>query len=179
MIRNVAHRLRWLPALMLLLLIVPCLAGCDMQADKTMHITGDWSRGLRVGLANMRESLTMDIGPDIYLAWPQRSEEGISVYYAHLDNRGKTLDGKIVETGLFFPRSYHLLRDPGGQNHLFVRASTGSGENNSVYHTLLSDEGDMLSQPLVLTPPAHDVEAYDLAMDSNGDFALDLAILSH
>jgi hypothetical protein len=172
MIDHIARRARWLPALVFLLLIVPCLAGCDMQADKTMLITGDWSRGLRLGLANMREPLAMEIGTDIYLAWPRRGESGIGVHFTRLSTDGELLSDRVVDTGLFFPRKYQLLRDPDGQLHLFILGSIRSGEPMSVFHLLLSDDGDPLTPPMGLTPAMHDVKAYDVAMYRDGDFAL-------
>ena len=40
MMRSVSARAHWLPALLFLLLIAPCLAGCDIQPDKTLLISG-------------------------------------------------------------------------------------------------------------------------------------------
>jgi len=165
--------IRW--PVLLLLLVVAGLAGCDMKADRTMLIDGDWSRGLRVGIANQRDPVAMDIDSgeqDVYLAWPQRGDAGIEVHFSHLDSEGRLLVSQAVSTGLFFPRSIKLLLDSQGQPHLFTRASTQSGENVRVFHLLVDSQGDLLIAPEAITPPQHDVEAFDIAKYGDGDFAL-------
>ena len=72
----------------LLFLSLLLLSGCAPESDRTEKPLADWSRGLLLGRANVKEpvALQVDTAKHVHLVWSERVADGqFRLHYAHLN----------------------------------------------------------------------------------------------
>ena len=151
------------------------LAGCRSSSERTQPIETDWSRGLVVGTANLREPVTSvldDQGQAMHLVWAQKGEYGIDIHYALVDREDGIQVSEQLQAGLFLPRSFQIFVTPEGQVHVLTHAKSNKDGVSGVYHLRVSENGELIGRPELVTPPVQTVESYDAAMLPNGRIAL-------
>jgi hypothetical protein len=76
----------------LLFLSLLLLSGCAPESDRTEKPLTDWSRGLLLGRANVKEpvALQVDTAKHVHLVWSERDADGrFRLRYAHLNEKGQ------------------------------------------------------------------------------------------
>lgn len=147
-------------------------AGCEFKPDKSLALGGDWSRGVRLGAANLREAGGLAIEPNgeaLFLLWPKKTDAGMRIHLAIFDQQLKPVVGSILPVDLFFPHSIKLIQDPFGGLHAFALARVSSAENQQLFYFQLNRQGELIRQPVSLSPGHHDVEGYDVSAWSDGE----------
>lgn len=159
------HRL--LLVAVLVMTLSACGAGADLKGRKP---SPDWSRSLPIG-SGVRGRVAMAVegaGETIHMAWPQAVDSQIGVHYEQLDQRAQT----VIERRLPLPegaaRTVRLLLSPAGDLHLFW-AQRVSGEGWHLWYARLDDAGELIQDPLQLTPDGADVGDYNVAQVPAGN----------
>ncbi|MDX1688624.1 MAG: hypothetical protein R3248_11620 [Candidatus Promineifilaceae bacterium] len=158
---------RLLLVTVLALLLVACQAGGDLKGRKP---SPDWSRSRPIG-ADVRGRIAMAVegaGEKIHLAWPQAMEDQIGIHYKQLDQRAQT----VAEHALPLPegasRSTRLLLSADNRLHLFW-ARRVSGETWNLWYAGLNDQGELVRDPVQLSPSGSDVGDYSAIQDPAGN----------
>jgi len=128
-----------------------------------------------VGTANLREPAAITVGrqgQEMHLIWAQKGDYGTDIHYARVDREFGVLVSENLQSGLFLPRSYRLFVTPRGQIHLLTLAKSNKDGVRGVYHLPISDKGELLAGPELITPPDQSVEAYDAVMLPDGQASL-------
>ncbi len=142
---------------------------------RTLPFAGNWSRGLSVGTASLREPVAFAVDPEIenvHLVWAQKGVYGIDIHYALVDKEAGILVSEQLQSGLFLPRSFRLLVTPQGQVHVLTHAKSNKDGKLGVYHLRVSPEGKLLGSSELITPSGEDVEGYDAILNSDGQISM-------
>ncbi len=101
--------------LLLCVLSALLLSACTAEIDRSEKPGPDWSRGLRLGQATLRQPVALAIDADggSHLAW-----YGETLYYAHLDREAQVLRNEALQVETPLPRRPQLLTDGEGRVHL-------------------------------------------------------------
>ncbi len=168
-------KLKVINALLMSILFAALLTGCSSFGERTQPLETDWGRGLVLGAANLREPATLALaeqGQVMHFAWAQKGEYGIDIHYARVDRQDGIQVSEQLQAGLFLPRSFQLFLTSQGEIHLLSLAKSNKDGVSGVYHVQISEDGELLGSPELITPPEQSVENYDAAMLPNGQVAL-------
>lgn len=170
---------QWLPWILLpilgllCILLVPFLSEIDLSTDLSQKPAPDWSRGLRIGQTSDEvggATLAADQQDHIHIIW--RVPSGVQerdLHYVHLDEQGKKVAERNLETGLHWPGLSRVLVDREGRVHVFTLARPEVGAPQVLYHLLLTSEGRLSAPPTMLSSSSEYVlYPYDLVADANG-----------
>jgi len=164
----------WVPVLLLLIFVI-LLSGCSSDSARSQPLDSIWSRGLSVGISNLREPAAItvaDQGRKAHLIWGQKGDYGTDIHYTRIDRESGVELSENLQSGLFLPRSYRLFVTPRGQVHLLTLAKSNKDGVSGVYHLQISDNAELVSRPKLVTPPDHSVEAYGAVMLPDGQASL-------
>ena len=170
---------QWLPWIFLLILgllcilLVPFLSEIDLSTDLSQKPSPDWSRGLRIGQTSDEvggATLAADQQNHIHMIW--RVPSGVrerDLHYVHLDEQGRKVAERNLETGLHWPGLSRILVDGKGRVHVFTLARQEVGAPQTLYHLLLTSEGRLSTPPTMLSSSSEYVlYPYDLVADPEG-----------
>jgi len=157
--------------LLLAAVFVVALSACGVGADlKGRKPSPDWSRSLPVG-SDVRGRVAMAVegaGEKLHLAWPQTVEGQIRIHYEQLDQRAQTVVAKTLPLPEGALRTTRLLLAPDGNLHLFW-ARRVSGEGWQLWYARLDGSGNLVREPLQLSPAGADVGDYSAVQDAAGN----------
>ena len=157
--------------LLLVAVLVVTLSACGAGADlKGRKPSPDWSRSLPVG-SDVRGRVALAVegnGETIHMAWPQTVNGQIGIHYEQLDRRAQTVAEHLLPLPEGGMRTVRLLRSPAGDLHLFwARRISGRGWN--LWYARMDGAGDVVRQPVRLSPDGADVGDYSVVQDPAGD----------
>ena len=156
----------------LLLLSVLLLSGCTAESDRTEKPSTDWSRGLLLGRANVKEpvALQVDTAKHVHLVWSERVADGqYGLHYAHLNEQGQVLLNEPLSITLPNPRKPQLLLDAEDNLHLAWLSLSENVER--LYHVLIGPDGQ-LTEPLLLSREGEDVDSFRMYLSPDGHLAV-------
>lgn len=151
----------------LVMTLSACGAGADLKGRKP---SPDWSRSLPVG-SGVRGRVAMAVegqGETIHMAWPQAVDSQIGVHYEQLDQRAQTVVEHLLPLPEGAARTVSLLLSPVGDLHLFW-ARRVSGQNWHLWYARLDNAGELIQDPVQLSPDGADVGDYTVVQDPAGD----------
>jgi len=155
-------------AILIVLLLV--LGGCGVTSDRSDKASPDWSRGLKVGMAHVNQpvALQVDGRGHAHLVWYARINEVDKLHYVQLDEQAKVLVDKDLDLppSQFYPRRPQLLLDGQGNLHLAWIAS--AEDTSSLFHILLGEDGETLSEATRLSPPGQEVSSFQMCLNGVG-----------
>ena len=160
---------------LLLIASLSLLSGCSSDGVRSQPLNSIWARGLSVGTANLREPATLQVDPRsqyAHLVWAQKGDYGTDIHYALIDRESGIRVSENLQSGLFLPRSFRLFVTSQGQIHLLTRAKSNKDGISGVYHLQISQTGELIEQPMMITPPDQSVEVYDAVMLPDGQVSL-------
>jgi len=153
------------------LLLVVALTGCDLRLDKTPKLQSDWSRGVRLGVSAWNQPAALQVEPNgerVHVVWFASSTGGMNPHYVQLDERAQVLVARAIEVTVLLPKEPRLLRDAAGNLHLFVRANRRAEEPDGVVYLLLSPQGALQGEPLLLSPQGQEVSSFEAVLNQAG-----------
>jgi hypothetical protein len=156
----------------ILFAVLLTLGGCDVISDRSAKPSPDWSRGLRIGVASLSQPVALQIDGEghAHLVWYTGIEEVSKLHYTQLDDQAKVVVERDLEIPLSDPHRPQLLLDQRGNMHLawLAREDGSEGSGKSLFHFLLSDDGEALSEPTRLSLPGKGVESYQMCLGQEG-----------
>lgn len=156
---------------LLLFLSVLLLSGCTPESDRTEKPSTDWSRGLLLGRANVKEpvALQVDTAKQVHLAWSERVASGqYRLHYAHLNEQGQVLFNELLSIDLPNPRKPQLLLD--GEDNLHLGWLSLSEKVERLYHVQIGQDGQP-TEPLLLSRIGEDVDTFRMYLAPDGHVA--------
>ncbi len=154
------HKKRHIP-IIIALLLVTLLAGCNVESDRTEKPGSDWSRALYLGRANLRQppALQVDTQGHVHVAW-----YGGDLYYAHLDAEAQVLTNIALDLEPPNPRRPQLLVD--GQDQVHLAWLSRRGDYQRLYHCIVGPAGET-TEPVLLSQEETNVASFQayLTMD--------------
>jgi hypothetical protein len=150
---------------LMFVLLALLLAGCNLEADRSDKPGPDWSRGLRLGRASLRQpvALAVDDSGGSHLAWV-----GDTLYYAHLDAEAHVLRNEALAVETPLPRQPQLVCDGEGRIHLAWLSRQGDVQR--LYHRVLYP-AEAAAPNLLLSQEDEDVSSYTMYRTADGDVA--------
>lgn len=153
-----ARRRMWLA----LLLALAALAGCSLERERSFKLSDDWSRGVRVGTASVRQPVGLAVDQaGAYLLWTVREGESTRLNYARLAPDGTPVLNQVLPSATVFPRLPQLVAHD--DLHAFVLTRFSLGEPDGVYHIRLNRDGVVQGDPLRLSGPAQKSSIFAVA----------------
>ena len=151
-------------ALVFVLLLL-FLAGCNVDVDRSEKPGPDWSRGLRLGQASLRQpvALAIDASGGSHMAWV-----GDALYYAHLDAEAQVLRNEALALETPLPRQPQLLTDGEGRVHLAWLSRQDDVQR--LYHRVLYP-AEQATPSLLLSQDDEDVDSYTMYRTASGSVA--------
>jgi hypothetical protein len=156
---------------LLLFLSVFLLGGCTPESDRTEKPSTDWSRGLLLGRANVKEpvALQVDTAKHVHLVWSERVAEGqYRLHYAQLNEQGQVLFNEPLSIDLPNPRKPQLLLD--AEDNLHLGWLSLSEKVESLYHVQIGPDGQP-TEPLLLSRTGEDVDSFRMYLPPDGHLA--------
>ena len=152
----------------ILLVVLLALGGCSMTPDRSDKPSPDWSRGLRVGVASVNQpvALQVDGKEHAHLVWYTKTDEVDRLRYVQLDEQANVLVDRDLDISMPYPHRPQLLLDGRGNIHLAWLARDDSLK--SLFHFLLGDNGEAISEPVRLSLPEKGVESYQMCLGEKG-----------
>jgi hypothetical protein len=152
----------------ILFAVLLTLSGCDVTSNRSAKPSPDWSRGLRIGVASLNQpvALQVDGGGRAHLVWYTTIEGVGKLHYAQLDDQARVVMEKDLDIPLADPHKPQLLLDKRGNMHLALLAREDGLK--SLFHFLLGDDGEVLSEPVLLSLPGEEVESYQMCLGQEG-----------
>jgi hypothetical protein len=149
---------RFLPLVLLALV----LGGCNVETDRSGKPGPDWSRGLYLGQASLRQpvALAVDVAGGSHLAW-----YGEALHYAHLDREAHVLRNEALPVETPLPRRPQLLLDGEGRIHLAWLSR--QGDIQRLYHRVLYPP-EAVGPTLLLSQEGEDVSSYTMYRAADG-----------
>jgi hypothetical protein len=148
--------------LSILALVASLLTGCQMAPSRSARASKDWSRGVRVGTANLNNPVAMAVdegGQGVHLLWVAENDQDQQILrYARLDASGKTVSETSVDAASVRPNQPRLARDAQGALHATWLAR--DGEAYRLYHALLDGTGRPATGPDAVSLPGVPVHSY-------------------
>ena len=121
-------------------LLVLCLSGCQVEADRGDKPGPDWSRGLRLGQTGLRQpvALQVDANRHVHMVW---NDLGLPsrLRYVHLGREGHVLLNEQLDIDQPNLRRPQLLVD--GRNRLHLAWLSRQEGVQKLYHTLVGPDG--------------------------------------
>ncbi len=157
------------PVVLLFTLLL--LSGCSLETDRSEKPSKDWSRGLRLGRANIKEpvALQVDAEKHVHLVWTERVTDGrYRMHYAHLDEEGKVLLNERLAITLPSPRKPQLLLD--GEDNLHLAWLSRTQNEERLYHARIGQDGQP-TEPLLLSRKGEDVDSFQMYLSPGGEIA--------
>jgi hypothetical protein len=143
------------------------LAGCSLQRDRTFKISEDWSRGILIGEASIRQPVGLASDEQgAYVLWASRQEEGTRLSYVRLTRDGTIVSSHVLPLETFFPRLPQLVANE--NLHLFLITRIAAGEEDGVYHVQLSRDGQVIGEPERLSAAEQESEALSIVQSQDG-----------
>lgn len=152
--------------LLAFMILMPLLLNaCAAQSDRSDKPSPDWSRGLRLGTANARQpvAIQVDSRQHVHLVW-----SGDGLRYAQLDPEAHVLSAGALPLDLPDPRWPQLLVDRQGNLHLALLSRSEGIQN--LYHVPLDPQGQP-GDPLLISAPGEDVGSFRIYLAPSGDVA--------
>lgn len=154
-------------AAVLVVILSACGAGADLRGRKP---SPDWSRSLPVG-SDVRGRVALAVegtGEPIHLAWPQTVDDQIRIHYEQLDRSAETVFERTLPLPDGALRTTRLLLAPNGDLHL-LWARRVSGQEWELWYARLDGTGDLVREPVQLSPAGADVRDYSAVQDAAGN----------
>lgn len=153
-------------AILIVLLLV--LGGCGVTSDRSDKPSPDWSRGLRLGeaSANQPVALQVDRKEYVHMVWYTRTEEVSKLRYVQLDEQAKVVVDSDLDIPMPYPHRPQLFLDGQGNMHLAWMAREDTVK--TLFHFLVGDDGEALSEPVRLSLPGKGVESYQVCLGQDG-----------
>jgi len=171
-----SSRARWLVIGAVVVALAFGLAGCgSVVPDKSQKVAKDWSKGLRLGSASLRQPVSLQVslgGDQIHLAWSQAGDEGMEILYLRLNQAAGQEAQQRFSPGLFFPRRPRLVLDEQGDVHVFCLASEARGQPDGVYHGTIGSDGNLAGAMARVTPEDRPVADYWVGGEQSGEVRL-------
>ena len=136
------------------------VSGCQMEEQKTRKILPEWSRGRPVGVTAVSQPVAMQVKDgNVHTVWVAAG--GKSLYYARLDDSGRTVVGIDLEIDGAHPGYARLAidRDDGVR----VLWTDNPDIPRALFFARLGADGQLLTRPRRLTPVGVRVAEYDVA----------------
>lgn len=156
---------------LLLFLSVLLLSGCSLESDRTEKPSRDWSRGLLLGRANIKEpvALQVDTAKHVHLVWSERVARGqYGMRYARLNEQGQVLLNEPLSITLPNPRKPQLLLD--AEDNLHLGWLSLSENVNRLYHAQIGQDGQP-TEPLLLSRTGENVDSFQMYLSPDGQIA--------
>ena len=109
----------------------------------------------------------VDAEAGVHLVWPSDLGEGTFLHYVHLDSQAN----KVNSQDLVFPgllRAPRLAPDGSGRLHLLWGSRPPGGKVWSIWHVLLDETGNLLTEPAQISLPGVSVGNYTVSPDHQG-----------
>jgi hypothetical protein len=151
--------------LIILMAVALAVSGCDLTSDRSDPAGPDWSRGLLLGVANINNRPALAFLPEsnsTAIVWPAEVDGQWAFEFVRVDANGQSAVSLALPLHLLHPTQVKLFLDAGGQLHLLWIGADSAGQR-SIYYTLLSPDGAVLSDPKGLTSGAGTIEAFTVA----------------
>lgn len=147
------HKKRFIP-IIIALLLVTLLSGCNVVSDRTEKPGPDWSRALYLGRASLRQppTLQVDAQGHVHIAW-----YGGDLYYAHLDAEAHILTNTALDLESPNPRRPQLFVD--GQDKVHLVWLSRQGDEQRLYHCLVGPSGET-TEAVLLSQEGSDVSSF-------------------
>ncbi len=145
-----------------LTLLMIALVGCGAQM--TSRASPDWSKGERVGITPLNNEVAIQARDDeVYLVWVDGEHR---LHGARLDQRATIVEEKPLDLSTSSPQWPRLLSDAEGGLHLFWIAGE---KERGLYYVGLDPAGEVVGEPLLLSPPGVEVAYVDLTLGPEGE----------
>jgi hypothetical protein len=148
--------------LAVVLLLATTCAACGVERDRSEKPSPDWSRGLLLGKANIKQPVALQVGADkhVHLVWCDET-----LQYAQLDSQAKVLIKKPLAIDLPNPRKPQLL--VGRQNQVHLAWLSRDGAVQKLYYAQLATDGTPTA-PLLLSAPDQNTSRFQLYLSPEG-----------
>lgn len=141
-------------------------SGCNVETDRSDRPSPDWSRGLLLGTADLRQPVAMAVDGErhVHMVWCYESQ----LHYAHLDDQAQVLTNRGMDATTPLPRKPQLQVDAGNRVHLaWLSRSQGI---QRLFHGLIDAEGN-LNDLRLLSLEDEDVTGFQMYADPDGQMA--------
>ncbi|MBN1582501.1 MAG: hypothetical protein JXA89_17465 [Anaerolineae bacterium] len=91
-------------------------SGCNVETDRSEKPSPDWSRGLLLGRADLKQPVALAVDTDrhVHLVWCNESQ----LHYAHLDDQARMVSNQVLDVNTPLPRKPQLEVDAANRVHL-------------------------------------------------------------
>ena len=157
--------------ILVLLLQVSVLAGCQRSPERSLGASDDWSRGVRLGQAAIsgRVGLATDeLAQNIYLVWVAEEKQLGAEFlrFVRLDRSGHILQEHDLPIGVDRPTQVEIAVDQHGHLHLtWLDRVAGI---RRLFYARLDTSGRLASYPRPVSLPGVMVESYALGLGPSG-----------
>lgn len=149
--------------------MVILLAACSAGGSKGAKPSKDWSRSLLVG-DHSNSSVGLAVNEDnqqVSMVWTVTDDQGMSIRFTRLNNfyePSPPVDIRFPGQ-LRYPR---LLLAGQGNLHLFWASRVPGEPQWSLWHAILTPDGELVGEAGLISTSEDDVGAYEVTSDLNG-----------
>jgi hypothetical protein len=153
------------------ILIPLLLSACGLGTAEPGRVPSpDWSRGVSLS-SNVGGSIGLVVTGDteaIHFVWPSAIDNQAFIHYLQLDNTGSIFIERDLELPEGRVRSPRLLVAGDGNLHLLWARRVEGSSNWELWHALLSESGELTSQPSQISAPGTKVATFVVTQDKDG-----------
>ncbi len=155
---------------LLLLALSLFLASCGAAVQKGSKPSIDWSRGVPVGTSvdGSPGFAVEGAGGQILLAWPENTIERTLIHFQRMDQDAVPVANQTLDLLSGRLRAFRLIPASKGRLHLLFARRPPQESFWELWHYLLDEDGNLISEPSELTEEGMDLGSYDVVQAADG-----------
>lgn len=156
--------------IMLIIIFALSISGCSATDERSEKPLGDWSRGLLLGISNIRHpvALTVDADKQAHVVWQERVDGNDLLHYTRLNQQGQVVLAKSLSLEQLRPRRPQLLVDE--ENNLHLGWLSRAEDTVKLYQAQVKPDGE-ITEPVLLSREGEEVESFQMYSSAQGKVA--------
>jgi hypothetical protein len=153
--------------LMLIIIFGISISGCSATDERSEKPLGNWSRGLLLGMSNIRHpvALTVDADKQAHVVWQEQIDGDDLLHYTRLNQQGQIVLDKSLSLGQTRPRRPQLLVDE--EKNLHLGWLSRAEDTVKLYQAQIKPDGE-ITEPILISREDEEVESFQMYSSTEG-----------